>query len=720
MYAEVLVEIKAEQVNKTFTYLIPDRLKDIIKVGMRVYVPFGRQKLEGFVTNIHNNKPDYELKEIIENIDDHPVLTSEMLELGKYISKKTLTNLIVVYQAMLPAALKAHHDFVVPKKFITYVSLEDDTFVPKVGSKQEEVLKAYHSGTNIRSDLAKVSQSAVKTLIDKGIFKEYQKEVYRLDEDIKKQDSKFKLNDEQEQALDVIKNNINNFKTILLHGVTGSGKTEVYMHAISEVLKIGKEAIVLVPEISLTPQMVDTFRSRFGSDIAILHSRLSEGEKYDEWRKIERKEVHIVIGARSAIFAPFTNLGIIIIDEEHSDTYKQENNPRYQAIDVAIWRAKRYNALLILGSATPSLESYTRAKMGIYELVELKERVNRNMPKVTLVDMHKEMQKGHRVISELLDIKIRDRLSKHEQILILLNRRGYSTVVTCHDCGYTDKCPNCDIPLTYHKASNSMRCHYCEYVKPKDTICPNCKSKDINEFGMGTQKLEEIIENSYPSAHVIRMDLDTTINKNGHAKIIEAFESGEYDIMIGTQMIAKGLDFPNVTLVGVLNGDSSLNIPDFRSSERTFELLDQVAGRSGRSTKAGEVIIQGFNIDHYALKDSVNSDYLGFYKTEMEVRKTLKYPPYYNLSLIKVSGKDINIINTEAEKIAKYLKSKLAITILGPSTSSMPKVNNIYYMQIILKYRDTKEIMPVLEFVIDHYRKNNKVRIEVDMNPIRF
>ncbi len=430
---------------------------------------------------------------------------------------------------------------------------------------------------------------------------ELKEEVYRLNDNVIKEKNNIALNDEQKTVIKSVTKSINTFSPCLLHGVTGSGKTEVYMNLIKEVINNKKEAIVLVPEISLTPQLVDTFKRRFGSDIAILHSRLSEGEKYDEWRKIERKEVSIVIGARSAIFAPFTNLGIIIIDEEHSATYKQENNPKYNAIDVAIKRAKTYNIPVVLGSATPSVESYTRAKIGIYHLLELKNRVNNNLPKVYLIDMKEEMKKGNRVLSKLLVDEINETILRQEQVILLLNRRGYSTVTNCQKCGYIDKCPNCDIPLIYHKTSSLMRCHYCGYSKRKLTICPSCQNKQINEYGMGTEKLEKIISETFPKAKTVRMDIDTTTTKGSHERIINDFKNEKYNILIGTQMISKGLDFEKVTLVGVINGDSTLNIPDFRSAERTYQLLSQVAGRAGRSQLKGRVTIQGFNITYYSI-----------------------------------------------------------------------------------------------------------------------
>ena len=719
MVADILVELKTKKMDQTFTYLIPDELKELIKVGIRVLVPFGHQQLEGFVLKIYPKEAvDYPLKPITSLVDQEPILNEE---LWAYIAKKTLSNLISCYQAMLPSALKAKQGFLVNKKYEIYLELNKDTDYQPTSDKQKAVVAFLKAGRQLKKSVDLISPSAINTLIKKGVIFEVKEEVYRLNDEDVKELSSLVLNEEQNSVIDKVLINLNTFSPYLLYGVTGSGKTEVYMQVITRVLSMGKEVIVLVPEISLTPQLVENFKKRFGHAIAIIHSRLSEGEKYDEWRKIERKEVAIVIGARSAIFAPFTNLGLIIIDEEHSQTYKQENNPRYNTIDLALWRAKRHQIPLILGSATPSIESYTRAKTGAYQLLVMENRVNRQFPQVFLIDMKEEIRHNHKILSRLLVDKINDRLLKKEQIILLLNRRGYSTVITCHNCGYTDKCPNCDIPLTYHKTSSMMRCHYCGYGSQRLEICPSCKSVDINEFGMGTQRLEEFMHQTFPSSRLVRMDIDTTSKKGGHEQIITAFRRHEFDILIGTQMISKGLDFPNVTLVGVLNGDATLNIPDFRSAERTFQLLNQVAGRAGRGDLTGEVIIQSYNIDHYSILKASTHDYVGFYQEELKIRQMLKYPPYYNLCLIKMLGKDYDEVVSEAKKIATYLKEELSSDniILGPSSANMPRINNVFFLQIIIKFKKTDSIVKALTFINDRYRTNNKVSIEIDLNPVR-
>lgn len=721
MIAKVLVEINNINVDKTFDYIVPFEYIENIKIGMRVKVPFASRELEGFVLGLVNNADDnYELKEIISIVDTEPILNNELLHLGQFMSKKYFSTLISCYQTMLPKALKAQNKTTINKKMIKYVELCSNSF-PKLKPNQEKIVEYLRiNGKVKKEEVNKISVSGVNTLIKNGIIIESLIEEYRLvTKDINKEKETFKLTVEQKEAKNKILSQTQS-SVFLLHGVTGSGKTVVYMEIVEEMLNRGKDSIFLVPEISLTPQMVYHFKSRFGDEVAVLHSRLSEGEKYDEYRKIVEGKVHIVVGARSAVFAPFKNLGAIIIDEEHTTSYKQDNNPKYSAIEIAIERAKNNNAIVILGSATPSLETYARSIKGLYTLVELKHRVNtNNLPLVEIVDMSKEKHRGS-IFSSRLITEVNKRLEEHEQIILLLNRRGYSSFITCSNCGYTAKCPHCDITLTYHKTSNTLRCHYCGYADKMNDICPSCGEKAIKTLGTGTEKVEEEIKKVF-NARVVRMDLDTTSKKGSHEKIITAFKNHEYDILLGTQMIAKGLDFSNVTLVGVINADTSLMIPNYRSNEYTFQLLMQTAGRSGRGEKNGSVIIQTFNPEHYAITLASKHDYIDFFKQEMEVRRKLSYPPYYYLIYIKVIGKDYNKISIESNKIASILTRELKNSkILGPTTCSVFKLNGLFRFGIIIKYKKEEKMEEVLQSLVNHYKGNQTVKVDIDVNPNNF
>lgn len=721
MIAKVLVEINNINVDKTFDYIVPFKYIEKIKIGMRVKVPFASRELEGFVLDLVNNADNnYELKEIISIVDTEPILNNELLHLGQFMSKKYFSTLISCYQTMLPKALKAQNKTTINKKMIKYVELCSNSF-PKLKPNQEKIVEYLRiNGKVKKEEVNKISVSGVNTLIKNGIIIESLIEEYRLvTKDINKEKETFKLTVEQQEAKNKILSQTQS-SVFLLHGVTGSGKTVVYMEIVEEMLNRGKDSIFLVPEISLTPQMVYHFKSRFGDEVAVLHSRLSEGEKYDEYRKIVEGKVHIVVGARSAVFAPFKNLGVIIIDEEHTTSYKQDNNPKYSAIEIAIERAKNNNAIVILGSATPSLETYARNIKGLYTLVELKHRVNtNNLPLVEIVDMSKEKHRGS-IFSSRLITEVNKRLEEHEQIILLLNRRGYSSFITCSNCGYTAKCPHCDITLTYHKTSNTLRCHYCGYADKMNDICPSCGEKAIKTLGTGTEKVEEEIKKVF-NARVVRMDLDTTSKKGSHEKIITAFKNHEYDILLGTQMIAKGLDFSNVTLVGVINADTSLMIPNYRSNEYTFQLLMQTAGRSGRGEKKGSVIIQTFNPEHYAITLASKHDYIDFFKQEMEVRRKLSYPPYYYLIYIKVIGKDYNKISIESNKIASILTRELKNSkILGPTTCSVFKLNGLFRFGIIIKYKKEEKMEEVLQSLVNHYKGNQTVKVDIDINPNNF
>ena len=717
MYIGVLVELSNKNIDKVFTYSVPEYLSNKIKLGIRVVVPFGRQTLEGFVVSLVD-KVDYETKDIIEVVDDDEVLNEELLELGKIMQEKTLSTLISCYQVMLPKALKAKNGTVINKKYDTFYKLG---IIPeKLNDKQRKIISMFDKcEVVLKSELDKVSSSSVKTLEKNGGLVKVKLEHYRHS-NLEKVEEKKKLTPDQNKVLNEFLESSD--RVFLLHGVTGSGKTEVYMEMIDDALKKGKTAIVLVPEISLTPQIISRFSKRFGEKIALLHSALSDGERYDEWRRIKRGEVDIVIGARSALFAPLKNIGLIVIDEEHSSSYKQDDsNPRYSAIEMAKERIKlNEGAKLVLGSATPTLDSYARSIKGLYHLLELPNRINKKeLPEIKIIDMNEEIKhcKGH--FSDQLLNSINSKLKKDEQVILLLNRRGYASFVTCKNCGYTVKCPNCDITLTYHKTSNNLRCHYCGYATKMDLICPECHEKALSSLGVGTEKIEEELTKFIPGVRILRMDFDTTSRKGSHEKMIKDFENHKYDVLLGTQIVAKGLDFENVTLVGIINADTSLNIPNFRSSEETFSLLSQVSGRSGRSNKSGEVILQTYNPNHYAIECVKRHDYKDFFNKEMSIRRKLNYPPYYYITYVRVSGKNENSCYKEALKIKKIFEKYLDNTIILGPTSTF-RLSNTYRYGLTLKYKKQDNLIEILNKVIDVYKSNNLVTIDINFNPIIF
>lgn len=531
------------------------------------------------------------------------------------------------------------------------------------------------------------------------------------------------LNDEQQLAFNLIHEAIKEERdeVFLLQGITGSGKTEVYLQSIAKVLEKGQGALVLVPEISLTPQMVHRFKGRFGTNVAVLHSGLSSGEKYDEWRKIEKGEAKVVVGARSSVFAPIENIGVIVIDEEHETSYKQSDAPRYHARDIAIWRAHEHQCPVVLGSATPSLESRARASKNVYTLIELKERVNkRPLPEVEIIDMRGEMKLGNQsLFSAPLQHALKDRLEKREQSVLLLNRRGYSSFVMCRDCGFVLKCPNCDISQTLHMDTHSMKCHYCGHEEGIPKICPSCNSHRIRYFGTGTQKIEEELNKLIPEAKVLRMDVDTTRRKGSHEKILQAFGNKEADILLGTQMIAKGLDFPNVTFVGVLNADTALGLPDFRSAEKTFQLLTQVSGRAGRGELLGDVVIQTFNPEHYAIQFAKEHDYEQFYYHEMKYRHLSDYTPYYYLTSIQVSHEDEIKAAKEIRKVAEFLKPYLSehTIMLGPTPRFVARTHNKFHFQLIIKYKSESKLSEALHELLNKTQMEQAKGLVIKIDP---
>lgn len=679
-----------------------------------------KQDLPADVQAIFKNRSSLSWKEVIEG--EHAHLFQKEVQRGHLelvynvknkLNKKTirvvrplytseqLTEIIPTFKANMKKQVDVLHYF---QKHPTVISVKD-------------LMEATNT-----------SNATIKTLITKGFLIEEYQEVYRdpYEERMFERSEPLTLTAEQAAAIHPIQQRIKEtqHEVFLLYGVTGSGKTEVYLQAIASVLEKGEEAIMLVPEISLTPQTVKRFKERFGERVAVMHSGLSIGEKYDEWRKIYRKEVKVVVGARSAIFAPFENLGLIIMDEEHESSYKQEENPRYHARDVAIERAKLHSCPVILGSATPTLESFARAQKGIYQLLTMSKRMNAGpLPSVEIVDMREELRAGNRsMFSENLLTKLKDRLEKNQQTVLMLNKRGHSSFVMCRNCGFVLHCPNCDISLTYHRFNNLMKCHYCGHEEGMPSICPECESDYIRFFGTGTQKVEEELAKILPEARVIRMDVDTTSKKGSHERLLTAFGEGKADILLGTQMIAKGLDFPNITLVGVLSADTMLHLPDFRSSEKTFQLLTQVSGRAGRHHLPGEVVIQTYTPEHYSIGLAALQNYDTFFEQEMFIRRQNHYPPYFYIVLITVSHEDVMKTVSTTEKISKYLRSNLSqnTIVLGPVASPISRINNRYRYQCLIKYKREPQLHHHLRTILDHYQQEitqQHLRVSIDLNP---
>ena len=728
--ANVRIEHQVFSLDTPFSYEVPNNLK--VVAGVRVGVPFNNTTLVGYVMDVKDEnitKEEFELqngfpiKEINEVIDEQPLLNDELIEVAKYMAHSTVSSLIACLQTMLPPSLKPNSSNHVKMRMAKFVRVIDSLTNEKVTPKQEECyyfIKPYGDEGYKKSELP-FGDTIIKALVKKGIIEIFDKEVYRnpYQEIVPMLEKEITLSFEQDKAINEIKNS--NDQVFLLEGVTGSGKTEVYIQLTKYYLSQNKNVLMLVPEISLTPQMVRRFKERVGDCIAVFHSGLTNGEKYDEYRRILRGEVSVVIGARSAIFAPLKNIGLFILDEEHSDAYKQDSMPRYHARDIALFRAKQNNAKVILGSATPSLETKARAGKNVYHQLYLKNRISSHgLPQVEIIDMLKEAKQGnYSIFSKRLKEKINDCLENNEQILLLLNKRGYAHNQTCKSCGYTFKCPHCDVPLTYHKEDNTLKCHYCGLSQPKVNSCPNCGSTYIRSTGFGTQKVEEEINKYFPSARVVRMDYDSATITKKYQTILDDFGEGKYDILLGTQMIAKGLDFENITLVGVLNADIGLSV-DYRAGERTFDLLAQVVGRSGRSSKKGYGIIQTNNIDHYAIKYAAKQDYEGFYKQEMQYRLLRKYPPYRYITSLLLSSKNREVLEKKTYEIKMMLESEKIndFIVLGPAEPYLYKLNDQYRLRLLLKYKDYKTVTNILHKVKEKMRGTSNVNLTIDVNPL--
>ena len=761
--AKVIVDVPLMQTDRPYSYAVPKEFSTMLEIGMRVHVPFGKANrlIQGIVVGLVEERT-IGLKEIVEVLDFTPVLNEEQLWLAEELRKSVFSYKISILKAMLPGFLNSSYDKILharpaltkEDRMLIFGNVDQRHFssldktlqakvmrltrqgaihleyqatdqkhiktekwyrvhherlgqldIPNRAKKKQALRSLLQNQTSLQclADLKETfSREVIHYFIEQDVLQVIEKEVSRSEtyfENVSAT-SALVLNEEQKVAVQAITQQIGHTgKPFLLEGVTGSGKTEVYLQVIQEALSRGKTAIMLVPEISLTPQVTNRFISRFGKKVAILHSGLSNGEKYDEWRKVERGEAQVVVGARSAIFAPLKNIGAIIVDEEHEASYKQDSNPRYHARDVALLRAKYNQAVLVLGSATPSLESRARAGKGVYHFLQLTKRANpqAQIPEVEIVDFRDYI--GQNEASDFTPVlleAIKDRLEKKEQVVLMLNRRGYSSFVMCRECGAVDSCPNCDISLTLHMDTKSMNCHYCGFSKVIPHSCPNCSSRSIRYYGTGTQKAYDELAETFPHA----------------------------DILLGTQMIAKGLDFPNVTLVGVLNADTALNLPDFRSSERTFQLLTQVAGRAGRAEKAGHVIIQSYNPRHYAIVFAKNQDYEGFYAYEMGVRRQLSYPPYYFTVGIALSHKIEAEVIKKSYEVLNLIRSGLSnkVLVLGPTPKPIARTHNLYHYQLIIKYRFEEHLQDVLNQVLDwtQEKDNQNLRLIIDKEPQNF
>ena len=741
MIAQVIINSNVKNLNKIFDYNVPEKLSGTICVGDRVLVAFGNKKEleEGFVIGF-KEKSEYKLKDIA-GIQDSGKLTEDNIELAKLMARRYFCNISDCIKLMLPPGKSTKvienrikektSNFVYLKKDI--IDIEEDLENGVIKSeKQKRVLNFLIQNDGIYTvDLQMYTDTTsvvLKSLEKKDYIEIVEKSVERnpfANKQIRKT-SNLKLTEEQQIVFDNINEAIKNdkFKEALIYGVTGSGKTEIYLQLIGKVLEKGKSAIVLVPEISLTPQMVDRFISRFGKEeIAVLHSKLSIGERYDQWNKIKNGECKIVIGARSAIFAPVQNLGLIIIDEEHDDSYKSETNPRYNAKDLAGYIAKKNNIPLVLGTATPDVTTFYKAQNGQIDLLRLNKRANNStLPNVEVVDLKWELANGNRsILSTSLYSEIEENLKRKKQTILFLNRRGYSTFVMCRECGYVVKCKNCNIAMTYHSKTNRLKCHYCGHEERNVTVCPECKSKNIKFFGTGTQKLEAEINKLFPNASTIRMDIDTVTKKNSYEEILNKFKNENIDILVGTQMVVKGHHFPNVTLVGVVAADSSLYIEDYRANERTFGLLTQVAGRAGREKTPGKVIIQTYNPENFAIECSQKQNFDMFYETEIELRRQLKYPPFCDIISIGLTDIDEFKIKNVSNKIYNNLNNNIKaqnvmLQVYKPLPCPIDKIKNRYRWRIILKGKLNNKIIDIINNSIQDVGTKT-TRIIVDTNP---
>ena len=727
LYAEVIINSEALEIDRPFTYKVPEEFNNEIKIGQIVKVPFGKgnKTSEGFILNLKNDDNiKFKTKNIAAILVKDPVIDEDDINLIEFLREKTLCKYIDAFRLLIPVGIMKGAK--AKKKKVIVLKNEDLSNIknPDGYKKIVEFFKT-NSGKYTKSELINehsISQYKLNKLIENEVLSIEEESVFRYNDRVYNKDSAKTLTIEQEN---IIREYINSDdKMFLLKGVTGSGKTEVYMKLVERVLLEGKSAIILVPEIALTPQMIERFKGRFGVNVALFHSKLSDGERFDEWFRVKEGKAKVIVGARSAIFLPAKNLGLIIIDEEHENTYKSEQNPKYQTKEVAEYLSELKGCKVILGSATPSIETYYRALTGEMKLLELNSRVdNKPMPPMKVIDMRNELKGGNKsLFSRELFIAIQERLKRKEQIILFLNRRGFSTFVSCRSCGYVFKCDECDISMTYHK-NGLLICHYCGKTKREPRECPKCHSKYVKFFGAGTQRVEEEVKKYFNNVRILRMDVDTTRDKHSYERIYNTFKNGEADILIGTQMVSKGLDFKNVTLVGILAADMSINIPDYRAAERTFQIITQVAGRAGRGDKQGEVLIQTYTPQHYSLQYAVNYDYEGFYEKEFTVRAMMKYPPFGKLLLINGTSKKEELLKNFMHKITMMIKplveNCLDIEILGPIPCMISKVKENYRWQIVIKGEFDSYFSKNIKEILYDENKNvyNDIRISIDINP---
>ena len=728
MYAEIILNSEAIEIDRPFTYKVPLDMEEKVKVGQMVKVPFGvRSKpVEGFILDLKEEEINvsFKIKNILSVENEEPVITEEDLKLINFLREEYLCKYIDAIRLLIPVGiLKGAKS----KSRSVIVYIDDNLESIKNSDGYLEVINFIkrNTGKYTKSELTKehgVSLYKLNKLIEHGLIKSEKEIVFRYNTREYNKDVEKKLTAEQSMAVEAIEDSEENL--ILLKGVTGSGKTEVYMRLVEKVLTEGKSAIVLVPEIALTPQMIERFKGRFGSNVALFHSKLSDGERFDEWYRVKEEKASLIIGARSAIFLPAKKLGLIIIDEEHENTYKSDQNPKYQTKEVAEFISKLKGCKVILGSATPTIESYYRAISGEMKLVELNHRIdNRPMPEMKLVDMREELRSGNKsIFSRRLYASMQKKLEKGEQIILFLNRRGFSTFVSCRSCGYVFDCENCDISMTYHK-NGFLVCHYCGKTKKQPNLCPKCGSKYVKFFGAGTERVEEEVRKYLKNAKILRMDVDTTRAKDSHEKIYNAFKAGEADILIGTQMVSKGLDFPNVTLVGILSADMSLNLPDYRAAERSFQIITQVAGRAGRGEKEGEVIVQTYTPEHYSLQYAKKYDYEDFYEKEFTIRAMMGYPPFGRILLINGIGKNEDELKKQMIFLGKKVKEKAeefgGLEVLGPTPCIIYKIKENYRWQIIVKGEFSSKFSKSIKDLLYDKANNvyNDIRVSMDINP---